>query len=87
MAFVTGHAAERYVERIAPFLTPAQARRETLRSAAAIDQAAAFGARIVRLANGARLCLEGDTVTTIKLPDVRQPKSRAMMKRFRHARR
>lgn len=85
MAYVTAHAAQRYVERIAPHLTADQAKQEIMRSAAAINRAAAFGASIIRLGNGARLCLEGDAVTTVKLQIARIPASARMLRRWHRA--
>lgn len=82
MAHVSLHAAGRYVERVAPDLTLEQARLTILAHASAIDCAAAFGAKAVRIANGARLVLQGDVVTTIKMPPARQPASRTMLKRY-----
>ncbi len=87
MAVVTHHAAERYVERFAPHLTPAEATTEIMLSASAIDIAAAFGAHCVKLANGARLMLQSDRVTTVKLPTSRAPASCAMLKRWGKGRR
>ena len=83
MAFVTQHAAERYVERVNPELTVEQAKAAMMASARAIDTAAAFGASCVRLGNGARLMLQGDVVVTIKTPIGWVPQSRAMLKRFK----
>lgn len=85
MAFVTVHAAQRYVERCEPSLTVEQARAAIMRSATAIDVAAKFGATAVKLANGARLALQGDVVATVKQSQKREhcPASHAMKKRWR----
>ena len=83
MAWVTQHAAERYVERVDPALTIGQAKAQIMKSAKVIDTAAAFGASCVVLGNGARLMLQGDVVATIKVPIGWAPRSRAMLKRFK----
>lgn len=62
---VTHHAAERYVERIAPGLSIEQATIAIEGAAPAIAVAVAFGCKVVRLGNGARLCLKGLTVVTV----------------------
>lgn len=66
MARISQHAAERYVERIAPGMTLGEAEAVMMRSAAAIDLAAAFGATGVRLPCGARLVLRGGVVVTVR---------------------
>lgn len=85
MAFVTQHAAQRYIERIDTTLDIDQARAFIMLSAKTIDFAAEFGATAVKLANGARLALQGDVVATVKQPHSREarPLSRVMRKRWR----
>lgn len=55
---VTHHAIARYIERVAP-VDPAVAYAEIIAAERGIETAAAFGGRIVRLANGARLVVRG----------------------------
>jgi hypothetical protein len=87
MAEITGYAAARYVERIAPGLTPVQAVHEMMMHAPAIDRAAAFGCRAVRLCGGVRLRLEGDRVVTVERHgNAGQRPSRTMMKRWKKGR-
>lgn len=62
---VSLHAAERYVERVAPGLDIHQDEDAMLASARAVDAAARFGCPTVRLGCGARLILSGDTVVTV----------------------
>lgn len=89
MAIVTNHAAARYVERVDPRLTPDQARAEMLGAAHAIDIACVFGAKMVKMGNGARLVLEGEVVVTVKqsIHPERAPASKVMLKRFNKNRR
>jgi hypothetical protein len=61
---VTRHAVERYQERVEA-VTKAQARARIRSSATAVHQAAAFGATVVRMGDGAKLILEGTTVVTV----------------------
>lgn len=82
MARISQHAAERWVERIAPGMTLGEAEAAMMLSAHAIDVAAAFGADKVVLGSGARLCLCGDVVVTVKAA-VRQRASRTAIKRWR----
>lgn len=65
MMIVTAHAAERYVERIAPNLSLEQARAEIATHERVILVAAAFGCKCVRLGNGAKLILSDDRVVTV----------------------
>ena len=62
---VSQHSAQRYVERIAPHMSLAEARAEIASHARAIEIAAQFGAPVVRLGNGAKLVLQQDTVVTV----------------------
>lgn len=62
---VSQHAALRFVERIAPHMSLAEARAEIASHARAIEIAAQFGAPVVRLGNGAKLILKADTVVTV----------------------
>lgn len=62
---VTGHAIERYLERIDGSLTWDQARAAILASEKAIQKAAEFGASVVRNGLGAKLVLDGETVVTV----------------------
>ncbi len=55
---ITHHAVDRYVERVAP-VSRAEAARAMHAADRAIETAAAFGARIVRLSSGARLICRG----------------------------
>ena len=63
---VTRHACTRYVERINPTLTPAEARATIERSAKAIETAQRFGCRVV-IAGRAKLLLDGTRVVTVIL--------------------
>jgi hypothetical protein len=65
MIHVTAHAARRYVERVDPKLTLAEATARIHASDAALEIAADFGAHVVRLGCGAKLILEGFTVVTV----------------------
>lgn len=60
---VTRHAAERYLERVNPRLTLAEA-IEAL-SSPTIQRAADFGAAYVRLGTGQRIALDGHVVVTV----------------------
>lgn len=62
---VTHHAADRYVERVAPELTREQAADVIRGHGPAIVKASNFGCTVVRLGNGARLVLEGRNVITV----------------------
>lgn len=62
---VTRHAIDRYRERVEP-VTPAEA--EAVMRTQAVQAAIAFGAKAVRLGNGARLVLEGETIVTVLGP-------------------
>lgn len=65
MIHVTHHAAERYVEPVAPEMTREQATAAIREHAPAIVKASDFGCTVVRLGNGARLVLEGRNVITV----------------------
>lgn len=73
--FVTHHAAQRYVERVAPHLTETQAIGEIRQHERAILAAARFGCRTVRLGTGVRFVLEGTNVVTVTR---RQEKNRGI---------
>lgn len=60
---VTRHAAERYLERVDPRLTLAEAVKAL--SGHAIQRAADFGAPYVKLGTGQHVVLEGATVVTV----------------------
>lgn len=62
---ITDHAVQRYIERIRPALTPAQARAELAGAEKVVAIAAAFGCRVVRLDNGGHLLLDGDVILTV----------------------
>jgi hypothetical protein len=66
---VTRHAAERYLERVNPRLTMAEA-IEAL-SSPTIRRAAEFGAAYVRLGTGQRVALDGFVVVTVLPRDQR----------------
>jgi hypothetical protein len=66
---VTRHAAERYLERVDPRLTMAEA-IEAL-SSPTIRRAAEFGAAYVRLGTGQRVALDGFVVVTVLPRDQR----------------
>jgi len=62
---VTTHAAQRYVERVDPRLTPEEASDIMLLSARTVRMAAQFGCSTVRIGTGAKLILRGETVVTV----------------------
>lgn len=62
---VAARAVARFIERIDPRLTPADARARIEASASAIEAAARFGCTRVRQGCGARLILVGDHVVTV----------------------
>jgi len=62
---VTHHAVDRFIERVNPRLTAAQAEAEMLRAERAVSIAAGFGCSTVRLGCGAKLVLKGETVVTV----------------------
>jgi hypothetical protein len=64
MVEITGHAIQRYRERVEP-LSDMDALAEIESHSAAIEKAAAFGCGTVILGNGARLKLKGDVVMTV----------------------
>jgi len=60
---VSEHAVERYLERIDGSLTRDEARAALERASGAVEAAIAFGAPIVVMGNGARLCVSRDDRT------------------------
>jgi hypothetical protein len=62
---VTRHACERFVERVDPCASLAQADAAIRLSERAVTIAATIGCRIVRLGCGAKLVLCRDTVVTV----------------------
>lgn len=62
--YVTPHAVDRYIERVDP-VSRDVAMERILGSAHAIDVAVAFGARVVRLGNGAKLIIDKRKVITV----------------------
>ncbi len=62
---VTSHALHRWCERIEPNATLAQAADAIHRHSPAIRIALEFGARVVRLGNGAKLVLHDGVVATV----------------------
>lgn len=62
---VTQHASARYVERVNPRLTQAEAETAILASVRAIECAVGFHARIIRLGCGAKLVIERGRVLTM----------------------
>lgn len=77
MIFVTQHAAERWVERVAPHFTIDQAKAEIRTHTAMIIVAANFGATTIKLGCGARLILEERNVVTVIGRDQRRKHPRA----------
>lgn len=71
MIHITAHAAERFIERIDGRLTFDQAREAIAAHAPAIEKAAAFGCKVVKLGCGGRLVLEGTKVVTVLAPKQR----------------
>ena len=63
--FVSRHAAQRYVERIDGRITVEEATAEIRSHARVVQIAAGFGCSVVRLANGAKLILNGSDVVTV----------------------
>lgn len=68
MIHVYAHAIQRYQERVEP-VDKDTAKRRILSAARAIERAASFGCQVVRLANGARLILDGENVVTVYAKD------------------
>jgi hypothetical protein len=62
---VSQHAAVRYCERVDRRLTPVEAITAIRKHSRVIIVAIKFGCRTVKLANGARLHLKGNTVITV----------------------
>lgn len=62
---ISQHAAMRYIERVEPALTVAEARAAIREHSRAIACAAEFGCEYVRLASRARLVLCGWDVVTV----------------------
>lgn len=74
---ISTHAAQRYVERIDPSATIAEARDAIRSHARAIEAAVSMGCRSVRLGSGVRLVIEpADAVVLTVLPA--QPKVRSV---------
>jgi hypothetical protein len=67
---VTQHAAQRWCERVNPRLTPDQAAVVISQHSPAVTKAAAFGCKVVRLANRFKLILDADRVVTVIATDV-----------------
>ncbi len=63
--FITRHAIARYIERIDPCATEAEADAAIRSHSAAIIVAADFGCRTVRLGSGAKLVLDDRNVVTV----------------------
>jgi hypothetical protein len=64
MCVLTDHAVLRYLERVWGIDVPG-CRAEMIAAGAAVDVAAKFGCGTVKMGNGARLRLVGDTVVTV----------------------
>jgi hypothetical protein len=64
MCTITDHALLRYLERVWGIDVPG-ARAEMLTASGAVDLAADFGCDTVKLGNGGRLRLAGQTVVTV----------------------
>jgi hypothetical protein len=65
MAYVTDHAVLMYLKRIEGVDVEAIRRKLTV---VAIDTAAAFGCKTIKMGAGFKLRLRGDVVTTITVP-------------------
>jgi hypothetical protein len=74
---VTHHACQRYVERVAPQLSLAEAAEQIKSHERAVECAADFRCTTVKLGNGARLILAGAVVVTV-LPRPKRPHTREM---------
>jgi hypothetical protein len=64
MIHITDHAIDRYIERVA-ICTRDEARAEMMTAERGIEAAQTIGCRIVRMHNGAKLCLRGGAVVTV----------------------
>lgn len=62
---VTPLAIDRFLERIDGSLTRAEAEAKMLTASVAVERAAAFGCRVVKMGCGAKLILKGTTVVTV----------------------
>ena len=62
---ISAHACQRFVERVNPKLTLAEAHAEIEAHARAIEAALSLGCKCVRLGNHARLILDGPRVVTV----------------------
>lgn len=69
MAYVTDHAVLMYLQRVEGVDTDAIRRKLTIE---AIDTAAAFGCKTIKMGAGFKLRLRGDVVTTITVPRKRR---------------
>jgi len=68
---ISQHAAERFVERIAPHMTLAEARDEIRRHARAIGAAIRMGCKCIRLGCGGRIVIDpalGQVITVLPKP-------------------
>jgi len=68
---VTWHAIQRWIERVEPGLTLAEAREHIMAHSRALEAAASIGCSSVRLSCGSRLILDGHKVVTIYPPQPR----------------
>lgn len=62
---VTRHAQQRWIDRVDARATLEQADAAIRQHARAVIAAANFGCRVVKLANGAKLLLDGRNVVTV----------------------
>ncbi len=83
MVYVTGHAIERYIERVRP-VSIAEARNAL--SSPIIRRAIEFGARYVKLARGQHVVIDGSTIVTV-LPKEHPTKRMTMERDQRYAER
>lgn len=65
---VTTHAAQRYVERVNPRLTEAEAAATIMSAERAITCAASIGCHVIKMANGAKLMVRDNRVVTVLYP-------------------
>jgi len=68
MIVVTTHAAQRYVERVNPRLSEAEAATAIMCARRGIEAAATFGCHVIKLHNGAKLKLRDNRVVTVLYP-------------------
>lgn len=73
MIEVSQHARLRYIERVAPGLTPPEAAADILTHERALAAAVAYECEVVRLGCGARLILKGNVVITVLAATQRGP--------------